>query len=87
MDVWKLLRAQGDTTVSAEEVADFLDEMTAARLMYKEDDLYLSLAVPKNPRPTSVSSEAQIKPQARFVELTRQVLDVSPATESRITGH
>jgi len=85
MDVWKLLRAEGNTTVSAEEVEDFLDEMTAARLMYKEDELYLSLAVPKNPRPTSVSSETQIESQARFAQLTRQVLEAPPATESRFT--
>jgi len=85
MDVWKLLRAEGNTTVSAEEVEDFLDEMTAARLMYKEDELYLSLAVPKNPRPTSVGSETQIESQARFAQLTRQVLEAPPATESRFT--
>lgn len=77
MDVWKILRAEGNTAVSVEEVEDFLDEMTAARLMYKEDELYLSLAVPMNPRPTSVTSETQIKSQVRFVELTRQVVEAS----------
>jgi ribosomal peptide maturation radical SAM protein 1 len=50
LDVWNRLRAEGTTAVDAEEVEDFLDEMTAARLMYKEDGLYLSLAVPMNPR-------------------------------------
>ena len=74
LDVWNSLRAEGTTAVDAEEVEDFLDEMTAARLMYKEDGLYLSLAVPMNPRPATVSSEVQIKSQTRFVELTRQVL-------------
>jgi ribosomal peptide maturation radical SAM protein 1 len=77
MDVWKLLRAEGNTAVSAEEVEDFLDEMTAARLMYKEDELYLSLAVPMNPQPNSVSSAVENKSQARFVELTRQVVEAS----------
>jgi hypothetical protein len=86
IDVWKLLRAEGNTTVSSDEVEDFLDEMTEARLMYKEDELYLSLAVPMNPRLTSVRPEVQIESKARFVELTRQVLEVFPATESRITG-
>jgi len=78
-NVWKLLRADGDKAVSPEEVEDFLDEMTAARLMYKEDDLYLSLAVPMNPRPASVIAEAQVESKARFVELTRQVLEVPGA--------
>jgi ribosomal peptide maturation radical SAM protein 1 len=87
IDVWKLLRAEGNTTVSSEEVEDFLDEMTEARLMYKEDELYLSLAVPMNPRLTSVRPEVQIESKPRFVELTRQVLEASSATESRITGH
>ena len=75
-NVWKLLQAEGHTAVSPEEVEDFLDEMTEARLMYKEDDLYLSLAVPMNPRPASVSSTAQIESEERFVELTRRVLEV-----------
>jgi len=79
MDVWKLLRAEGDTAVSPEEVEDFLDEMTEARLMYKEDDLYLSLAVPMSPRPASVSSVAQIETEKGFIELTRRVLEVPGA--------
>jgi len=73
--VWKLLRAEGHTAVSAEEVEDFLDEMTEARLMYKEDDLYLSLAVPMNPRATSVSATVRIESEAPFVELTRRILE------------
>jgi ribosomal peptide maturation radical SAM protein 1 len=83
MEVWKNLRADGETGVSPNEVEDFLDEMTKARLMYKEDNLYLSLAVPMKPRLNKDCSAAPVESKARFVELTRQVLEAAPATESR----
>jgi len=46
MAVWKALQADGTKDIELEDVEDFLDEMTELRLMYEEDGLYLSLAVP-----------------------------------------
>ncbi len=46
MAAWKALQADGTKDIELEDVEDFLDEMTELRLMYEEDGLYLSLAVP-----------------------------------------
>lgn len=48
MAAWKALQADGAKDIEPEDVEDFLDEMTELRLMYEEDGLYLSLAVPVN---------------------------------------
>src|SRR6266536_2388867 len=46
MAAWKALQADEAKDIELEDVEDFLDEMTELRLMYEEDGLYLSLAVP-----------------------------------------
>ena len=57
MAAWKALPAPESKGIELEDVEDFLDEMTELRLMYEEDGLYLSLAVPSIHRPTTESSK------------------------------
>lgn len=47
MAAWKALQADGANEIELEDIEDFLEEMTEMRLMYEEDGLYLSLAVPE----------------------------------------
>jgi len=58
--VWKTLQTGGETGIGLEDVEEFLDEMTAARLMYREDNLYLLLAVAVNPQMNSATANARI---------------------------
>jgi len=77
MAVWKSLQTGDETAIGLEDVEDFLDEMTAARLMYREDNVYLSLAVPMNPRMTSANANARITSAKAAVSnslVTSQVL-------------
>ena len=46
--VWKSLQANGIMDYSLAEVADFMESLVMARLLYKENDTYLSLALPVN---------------------------------------
>ena len=57
MAVWKTLQIDGETEISLEDIADFLQQMTELRLMYEEDGQYLSLAVPANPQKKSALGE------------------------------
>jgi len=45
---WKALQAEGAKEIELEDIEDFLGELTEMRLMYEEDGLYLSLAVPED---------------------------------------
>jgi hypothetical protein len=58
--VWKTLQTGGETGIGLEDVEEFLDEMTAARLMYREDNVYLSLAVAMNPQMNSTTANPRI---------------------------
>ncbi len=57
MAAWKALQADEAKDIVLEDVEDFLDEMTELRLMYEEDGVYLSLAVPSIRRPRAESSK------------------------------
>ena len=79
--VWSSLQVDGQTDISLEDVEDFLDEMNDLKLMYEEDGVYLSLAVPTNPRMESVAVESRDAPsKSSFVELSRQVIEEIPVT-------
>jgi len=55
MAAWQAVQADGAKDIELEDVADFLDEMTDLRLLYEEDGVYLSLAVPRDSPATSAS--------------------------------
>ncbi len=59
MAVWKALLAEGETEISLEDIADFLQQMTELRLMYEEEGQYLSLAVPMNSQTKSEIHETK----------------------------
>jgi ribosomal peptide maturation radical SAM protein 1 len=44
--VAEVMREAGDADLGEEEIRDFLEELLANRLLYREGDLYLSLAIP-----------------------------------------
>ncbi len=57
MAAWKALPAPESKDIELEDVEDFLYEMTELRLMYEEDGLYLSLAIPSIRRQRAESSK------------------------------
>jgi len=70
--ITKTLRLEGETSVSLEDVVEFLDELTEARLMYKESGVYLSLAVPMSPQVSDANrANGGAASQSAFVALTR----------------
>ncbi|HXD30598.1 MAG TPA: RiPP maturation radical SAM C-methyltransferase [Pyrinomonadaceae bacterium] len=48
--IWESLKEEGGVTATIEDVEDYLEELREARLVYEEDGVYLSLAVPVNSR-------------------------------------
>ncbi|MBA2524596.1 MAG: RiPP maturation radical SAM protein 1 [Pyrinomonadaceae bacterium] len=73
MTVWKTLQADGETEISLEDVADFLQQMMELRLMYEEEGQYLSLAVAANPQAKSAvhETEGALAADPAFVQLSR----------------
>ena len=73
MAIWKTLQIDGETEISLEDIVDFLQQMTALRLMYEEDGQYLSLAIamnsPTKRADTEMSSEVAAGPA--FVQLSK----------------
>jgi hypothetical protein len=59
MAIWKALQRKGSTSLTVEEVKAFLDALVEARLVYEEDGLYLSLAVPTNVEAEEFEIETQ----------------------------
>jgi ribosomal peptide maturation radical SAM protein 1 len=59
MAIWKALQKKGSSSLAVEEVKAFLDALVEARLVYEEDGLYLSLAVPTNVEAEEFEIEAQ----------------------------
>jgi ribosomal peptide maturation radical SAM protein 1 len=52
------LAAYGEDSLDVEEIAEFLDELVAARLMYREENRYLALAIaPSAGQPMVVEAE------------------------------
>jgi hypothetical protein len=49
-------KADGEEDLEAEEIEEFLDDLVQARLMYREENCFLSLAIPA--RMTSTVLEA-----------------------------
>ena len=43
----------GDEDLDAEEIEEFLDDLVQARLMYREGNCFLSLAIPIRMSPTA----------------------------------
>lgn len=57
MAIWQSLRLGEDTDLTVEQVKGFLDELVQVRLVYEEDDHYLSLALPANPEAEGIGVE------------------------------
>jgi len=57
--IWKALQKKGKTSLSVQEIKAFLDTLAEARLVYEEDGLYLSLAIPTNVEAEEFEIEAQ----------------------------
>jgi ribosomal peptide maturation radical SAM protein 1 len=49
--IWESLNKEGAVTATIEDVQDYLKELHKASLVYEEDGVYLSLAVPVSSRP------------------------------------
>jgi hypothetical protein len=52
--------ADGDEELDAEEIEEYLDDLVRARLMYREGNCFLSLAIPINK--AAERSETPLKP-------------------------
>lgn len=48
LSIWNALEAVDQSGLGLDQVNDFLESLVAARLVYKEDGLYLSLATSDN---------------------------------------
>lgn len=46
--MWKSIEKKSEYSFTVDEVENFLDELVEARLAFKENDAYLSLAIPSN---------------------------------------
>jgi hypothetical protein len=49
-EIERVLVAEGAADVSEDEIREFLDGLVASRLVYRERDRYLALALPPRPR-------------------------------------
>jgi ribosomal peptide maturation radical SAM protein 1 len=76
--VWKALQGAGETDISLEDIAEFLEELTEMKLMYEEDGLYLSLAVAESLQPQSTVIEAanELVASPAFVKLSRPAVEI-----------
>jgi ribosomal peptide maturation radical SAM protein 1 len=71
--LWKALLADGEKEISLEDVEDFLQQMTELRLIYEEEEQYLSLAVAVNPQTKSAVAKTERENAAgpAFIQLSR----------------
>jgi len=63
--VWNSLSAEFRSEVTEDDVRAFLDQMVKIRLMYEENDHYLSLALPEGVQPDEHAQPKDAKPLAQ----------------------
>jgi hypothetical protein len=63
----KQFAVDGDEELDAKEIEEFLDDLVQARLMYREGNCFLSLAIPITTAPTA--SEARWEADAATARL------------------
>ena len=80
MGIWKALQKKGRTNLTVEEIKGFLDQLVDARLVYEEDGLYLSLAVP-----TNVEAE-EFEMEAHEDEPLPMLVQIGPASRPVISA-